>query len=76
MKLNYLVLGSQMGKSDNGFLGKGDWTLFKCFFDDRGKYGEFFFNINTKTGEAEIRHKDADYADALTEAFGKEIQAE
>lgn len=74
MKLSYSELGRNLAKSEYGFSGEGDWTLLKCFYEEGKKYGEFFFNFNSATGEAEITAKDPDYANALLEAFERMLK--
>jgi len=73
MKLYCIKLGSDLNKTDKGFSGQGGgWDLYKMFY----KNSEFYFNINTKTGEAEIEAKDYGYADELLEALAKTLKGE
>lgn len=72
MKLNYFKLGSNMNKEENGFSGTGGgWDLYKMFYKN---YYEFFININTKTGEAEILEKDTGYAPQLLAALTRTLE--
>jgi hypothetical protein len=75
MKFTTMCLGSNIGKNQNGsFSGLGDWTLFKCFVSEEdGRYGEFYFNLNTKTGEGEIKAKDSNYSKSLISLFKEEM---
>lgn len=79
MKFTYLILGEGLAKSENGgFSGKGDWTLFKCFVENKTRYGdngygEFFLNLNMKTGEGCLAMKDKNYSVFLEEEFSREM---
>jgi hypothetical protein len=73
MTFKIMGMGKQMAKSANGFSGKGDWDLLKCFYENKGNYAEFYLNINWKEGIAELKMKDVDYAPILEEAFGREM---
>lgn len=73
MQLNYIVLGQDMAKTENGFSGEGDWTLLKCFYSKNKEYGEFFFNFNKKSGKAELCSKDLSYGPSLMRAFANEF---
>jgi len=46
----------------------GDWTIFKCFVGDNDE-GEFFLNLDLKSGRAEISLKDPDFANYLMNKF-------
>jgi len=74
MKFEYLVLGIGLNKTKNGFSGEGDWDLYKCFVNNPRGYGEFYINLNRRTGEGEIRFKDTEYADFLTKEFEAEMK--
>lgn len=75
MKLQYIKLGTDSIKEERGFSGKGGgWDLFKMFYEGENGYGEFYFNINTQTGEAEIAAKDSGYGDSLLAALAKELK--
>ncbi len=57
----------------------GPWTVYKCFYQEPGEEGEdaeFFLHIDEHTGAAELRPKDTNYADVLTNAFGRAMRAE
>lgn len=69
-----MCLGSGLAKTETGFSDKGFWTLFKCFYEDKGRYGEFYFNYNTETGDAEICSKDENYATALLFGLAEEFK--
>lgn len=76
MKLLYVKLGTDSTKSEdgNGFTGEkgGGWDLYKMFYNN----AEFYFNINTKTGDAEILQKDGGYADELLTGLRRELEDE
>ena len=76
MKFKYIILGKGLAKQSNGFSGKGNWDLYKCFVDNGKRYGEFYLNLNTKTGEGELLCKDKDYGVYLTTEFSKEMMGE
>jgi len=73
MKFKYILLGEGVAKTENGFSGKGNWDLYKCFVKNENGYGEFFINLNRKTGEGEIKMKDTDYSDFLSREFANEM---
>ena len=73
MKLSFIVIGTNQAKHDKGFGGKGNWNLLKCFYGEEGRYGEFYFNFNPKTGEAEIKSKDTNYSKALLAGMKEEL---
>lgn len=73
MKLKFIVLGTKGKKMNKGFGSGGEWTLLKCFYDEGGRYGEFYFNLNPKTGEAEIVSKDTNYSKALLAGLEEEL---
>jgi hypothetical protein len=73
MKVSYLVLARNTGRQMIGFSGRGDWTIYKCFYENEGKYGEFYINMNPKRGVMEIVGKDKDYAFDLIQAFGNSM---
>lgn len=73
MKLKFMVIGTKQMKTNNGFVSGGEWTLLKCFYDEGGRYGEFYFNLNPKTGEAEIVSKDVGYSKALLSGLEEEL---
>jgi len=50
------------------------WIRFKCFYDQDGKYGEFFININPVKKLILIQAKDAGYTDVLAAAFEEAMQ--
>lgn len=54
MKFDFICMGNGLQKQDNGFSGKGDWILFKIFYEDK----EFYLNFNQKTGQGEMTPKD------------------
>lgn len=75
MNFTYLVLGHDMEKIKNGFAENGNWTLFKCFIREGKKgYGEFYININTRTGEGELVKKDDMFGDFLVKKFTEELK--
>ena len=65
-------MGRHLKKIADGFSGteKGDWTIYKMFYERAdGAEGEFYLNINERTGVANIAAKDIGYADVLINAF-------
>ena len=50
------------------------WIRLKCFYDQDGKYGEFYININPRKRIILIQSKDSWYEGVLTEAFQKAMQ--
>ena len=73
MKFKTMLLGKQMNKNENGFSGKGNWDLYKCFYGEDGNYAEFYINLNHKESIGEIIRKDTDYAPILEQAFEEEM---
>jgi hypothetical protein len=73
MRFKTILLGKEVAKSENGFSGKGSWNLFKCFYQDKDNYAEFYLNLNEIDGIGEIVRKSTDYAPILEEAFGREM---
>ena len=77
MKLEIMCLAKGMAKAPdgNGFSGKGDWDLYKCFYQHgKDNYAEFYLNINLTTMVAELKSKEGAYVDILTEAFGRAMR--
>jgi hypothetical protein len=50
---------------------KDSWIRLKCFYDQDGKYGEFFINIHPFKQIILIQSKEGYYEDVLTAAFKK-----
>jgi hypothetical protein len=50
------------------------WIRLKCFYEQDGKYGEFFVNINPFKNLVLIQAKDPDYQAVLTAAFAEAMQ--
>jgi hypothetical protein len=50
------------------------WIRLKCFYDQDGKYGEFFINIHPFKKIILIQSKDGFYETVLTAAFQKAMQ--
>ena len=71
MKFNFFVLGVNLEKQKNGFSGEGDWICLKSFVENEKGYGEFYLNLNPKTGKGEIVMKDPQYTDFLKEELVK-----
>ena len=69
MEFKYMYLGTNLKKAVNGFMGKGDWDLLKCFYKDE----EFYLNINKKTGEAEIIAKNG-YSPQIIKGIKQEFK--
>jgi len=77
MNFTYLVLAKGMAKkTGGGFSGTGDWMILKCFLEEIQAYGEFFINLNLRSGEGEIACKDTAYSLDLIAAFSKEMRGE
>lgn len=74
MKFDYIILGTNQRKTESGFVAGGDWTLIKCFVSNPRGYGEFYLNLNQKTGEGEIVFKDTNYGDFLGKEFEMEMK--
>ena len=76
MKMQYVKLGSSQTKTTSGFIRTDEngekWDLYKCFFDNNGKYGEMYINISNQ-GNIEISKKDSDYALDLLNALKDEL---
>ncbi len=71
MEFNFIVLGKNLRRIGEK---KGNWMALKCFIGTGDKdYGEFYLNLNPKTGEGEILKKDGDYAYFLINEFTREI---
>jgi hypothetical protein len=62
IKVPVAVLGSGIGKLDNGYGGKGTWDATKLFCS-AGEIdaAELFFNISLSTKQGEFSEKDTDY---------------
>lgn len=75
MKFNYIVLATNVDKREDCFSGEGDWMLLKCFVENENGYGEFYINLNTKTGEGEIVPKDLDYGNFLLSVLKQTLKA-
>lgn len=76
MVCDYICLASGVGKTQDGFGGRGDWTCLKCFYhdhddcdDEECPRSEFYVNINAKLGVLEFQCKDTFYAPELVDAF-------
>ncbi|MFA5543289.1 MAG: hypothetical protein ACOYH4_06770 [Saccharofermentanales bacterium] len=65
MTFNIIKLGSGLAKADNGFEGRGDWDLYKCFFSEDEDYAEFYINLNVKQGLGKIAEKDSRYREVI-----------
>lgn len=77
MTFEIMGMGAGVAKAPdgNGFEGKGDWFLFKCFYRQGDEeYGEFYLNIDLKAMVAELKCKDGGYAKVLTEAFARAMR--
>jgi hypothetical protein len=75
MLVKYITLIHGIGKLPTGtFTGKGDWIIFKCFYEKDGQYAEFFMNLNPAKGVIEFLPKDPMYEPVLTSAFAKAMQ--
>jgi hypothetical protein len=53
---------------------KDQWIRLKCFYDQDGKYGEFFINIDPFKKIILIQSKDAGFQEVLTQAFQEAMQ--
>lgn len=56
------------------FLQHDPWIRLKCFYEQDGKYGEFFININPYKKLILIQSKDTAYESVLTAAFKEAMQ--
>ena len=74
MKFTTTCLAKNIDKTYNGFAGKADWNLYKCFVENEEGYGEFFINLNPITGKGEILKKRSDYGDFLLRELKKELR--
>nr|MBA3501871.1 hypothetical protein [Deltaproteobacteria bacterium] len=62
MKVPVAVLGSGIGKLDNGYGGKGTWDATKLFCSAANiEAAELFFNISIPTKKGEFSEKDSEY---------------
>jgi hypothetical protein len=50
------------------------WVRLKCFYDQDGKYGEFYINIHPIKKIILIQAKEGSYGDVLTQAFERAMQ--
>lgn len=76
MVCDFVCLASGVGKTQNGFGGKGDWICLKCFYHNHANCdsaecprSEFYLNINPKLGLLEFRSKEPGCAAEAVEAF-------
>jgi hypothetical protein len=53
----------------------GEYRL-KCFYEEKGRYGEFYLHLNMKEMECEIIAKDEDYLTDLMAGFEEELSFE
>jgi len=53
---------------------KDQWIRLKCFYDEDGKYGEFYINIHPFKKIILIQSKEGYFEEVLTEAFKKAMQ--
>jgi len=53
---------------------KDQWIRLKCFYEQDGKYGEFFININPFKKIILIQSKDSAYESVLAAAFKEAMQ--
>ncbi|HEX5324147.1 MAG TPA: hypothetical protein VFW40_10200, partial [Capsulimonadaceae bacterium] len=64
LPFTYVVLGENQTRMPDGSFADsppGGWKAMKLFLGDDD--GEFFFNLDPKSGQAEITEKDPDYGD-------------
>jgi len=71
MKFDFVVLGVNLEKKKIGFLGKGNWICLKSFVNNERGYGEFYLNLNPKTGKGEIVMKNPQYIKFLEKELSK-----
>ena len=48
--------------------------MYKCFYNKDDEGGQFYINLNTKTGDGEIALKDIAYSDTLLAALKKTLK--
>jgi hypothetical protein len=50
------------------------WIRLKCFYDQDGKYGEFYLSIHPAKKLILIQSKEGYFSGVLTQAFAKAMQ--
>jgi hypothetical protein len=68
VQFTFANIGEDLSQAPGGGFGTkqpGNWTALKIFLGDGDQEGEFFLNLNPRTGRGQFSMKDPDYGDLV-----------